>query len=93
VCVSFGIVLAMRAVFLPMLGVLVACTTPVENAAPVPDPPAAPPPPDAATIACTAGDEAKRKELFSWLDREKHPLLVQLPESAYASLRDEWALP
>ncbi len=49
--------------------------------------------PDSATVGCTAGDEAKMKELFAWLDPAKHPLLVQLPEEAYTSLRAEWALP
>ena len=49
--------------------------------------------PDSATIGCTAGDEAKMKELFAWLDPAKHPTLVQLPSAAYESLRSDWALP
>jgi D-alanyl-D-alanine dipeptidase len=49
--------------------------------------------PDSATVGCTAGDEARMKEVFAWLDPAKHPLIVQLPKTAYASLHDAWALP
>jgi hypothetical protein len=48
---------------------------------------------DSATVGCTAGDESKMKTVLGWLDPAKHPILVQLPKSAYATLRATWALP
>lgn len=45
------------------------------------------------TAGCTAFDERKLRELISWLDPEKRPLLVQLTTKDYANLRTRWRLP
>jgi D-alanyl-D-alanine dipeptidase len=49
--------------------------------------------PASSTVGCTAGEEAKIKELLGWLDPAKHPLLVQLPQAAYDAHKADWALP
>lgn len=49
--------------------------------------------PTSPTLGCTAMDPANIAQLFSWLDPRQEPLLVQLPESEYAQLRDSWSLP
>ena len=49
--------------------------------------------PGSHTAGCTAFDEAKLRELISWLDPEKRPLLVQLTTKDYATLRTMWRLP
>jgi len=45
------------------------------------------------TAGCTAFDETKLREILTWLDPEKRPLLVQLTESGYRDLRTRWKLP
>jgi len=45
------------------------------------------------TIGCTAMSLEDLKFLVYWLDANKHPLLVQLPEIAYRNLRQTWSLP
>lgn len=45
------------------------------------------------TAGCTAMSRKNLAWLLSWLDKEKNPLLVQLPVSEYARLQDAWKLP
>ena len=45
------------------------------------------------TIGCTAMGLEDLEFLVHWLDAEKHPLLVQLPEPLYLSLKPKWELP
>lgn len=49
--------------------------------------------PGSHTAGCTAFDETKLRELISWLDPKKRPLLVQLTTKDYANLRTRWRLP
>jgi L,D-peptidoglycan transpeptidase YkuD (ErfK/YbiS/YcfS/YnhG family) len=45
------------------------------------------------TIGCTAMSPEDLQFLVHWLDAEKHPLLVQLPEPVYLGLKQSWQLP
>jgi len=45
------------------------------------------------TTGCTAMALDQLTFLVHWLNTDKHPLLVQLPESAYRNLRQSWQLP
>ncbi len=45
------------------------------------------------TAGCTAMDEDKLKEVMSWLDEAKKPVLVQFPEPIYKHLKSSWNLP
>lgn len=45
------------------------------------------------TAGCTAVEENNAKEIISWLDPEKKPILVQLPETMYAEVQKQWDLP
>jgi D-alanyl-D-alanine dipeptidase len=45
------------------------------------------------TSGCTAGDETEMKEIYAWLDPQKHPVLVQLPQAIYDAHRGDWVLP
>jgi D-alanyl-D-alanine dipeptidase len=45
------------------------------------------------TSGCTAMRPETMKEVLQWLDPEKGPLLVQLPEAEFAKLKGEWHLP
>lgn len=45
------------------------------------------------TAGCTAMKEKNMKELLSWVDESKNPLLVQLPEEDYEKKRKLWDLP
>lgn len=45
------------------------------------------------TSGCTAMSEKNLIKLISWLDPEKHPLFVLLPESVYKELKNSWKLP
>lgn len=45
------------------------------------------------TAGCTAMDEKNIKDLISWLDEGKKPLLIQLPVMAYKRHRKDWHLP
>jgi L,D-peptidoglycan transpeptidase YkuD (ErfK/YbiS/YcfS/YnhG family) len=45
------------------------------------------------TSGCTAMALDQLTFLVHWLNAEKHPLLVQLPESTYRTVRQSWQLP
>lgn len=45
------------------------------------------------TAGCTAMPQPDIEALLTWLDPERHPLLVQLPEQQYKSLIERWKLP
>jgi L,D-peptidoglycan transpeptidase YkuD (ErfK/YbiS/YcfS/YnhG family) len=45
------------------------------------------------TAGCTAMEEARLKELVSWLNAEEHPVLIQMPEASYRALKSAWGLP
>jgi L,D-peptidoglycan transpeptidase YkuD (ErfK/YbiS/YcfS/YnhG family) len=49
--------------------------------------------PTSTTSGCTAFDAGPMESLLRWLDPAKRPVLVQLPRTAYDSLRKTWALP
>jgi D-alanyl-D-alanine dipeptidase len=49
--------------------------------------------PERATLGCTAMEVDRMRELIAWLDRDESPVLVQLTEDAFESLRDAWKLP
>ena len=49
--------------------------------------------PGSHTAGCTAFAEPKVREMMSWLDPKKRPVLVQLTTNQYASLRTRWKLP
>ena len=46
-----------------------------------------------ATSGCTAMDEERIVSLIGWLNAEKHPILVQLPEHEYDQRKACWQLP
>lgn len=45
------------------------------------------------TAGCTAADQHELAIILSWLDQDKHPILVQLPQDSYNSLQQKWNLP
>ncbi len=45
------------------------------------------------TTGCTAMEQANVETLLTWLDPTRKPLLVQLPQRAYARLIHRWRLP
>lgn len=45
------------------------------------------------TAGCTAMPEPVMDGLLAWLDADKHPLFVLLPESEYRRLLEPWQLP
>ena len=49
--------------------------------------------PTAPTRGCTAMEPANIARLLDWLDPNKSPVLVQLPEAQYEQLRERWKLP
>ncbi|MFL5617068.1 MAG: L,D-transpeptidase [Gemmatimonadaceae bacterium] len=49
--------------------------------------------PRSVTAGCTAMDQTALKELMGWIDPQRRPMLVQLPASAVARLREDWRLP
>ncbi len=49
--------------------------------------------PDKPTAGCTGMAETDTKEIVSWLDPEKNPVLVQLPETIYSEVKNKWDLP
>ena len=49
--------------------------------------------PASSTAGCTAFDRDALRQLIEWLDRSKHPLLIQLPADEYSRLRKSWKLP
>lgn len=49
--------------------------------------------PEEPTSGCTAMSTDVMKELAFWLDKEKHPVIVQLTKQLYQQLKNTWALP
>jgi D-alanyl-D-alanine dipeptidase len=49
--------------------------------------------PEQGTVGCTAMPQAEIEKLLTWLDPQRKPLLVQLPEQQYALLMPRWKLP
>jgi len=49
--------------------------------------------PGSPTAGCTAMAKPSMIGLFSWINAEDKPVLVQLPRSEYVAVRDAWALP
>ena len=45
------------------------------------------------TSGCTAMPEEQMLQVIRWLDRQKNPILVQLPQAEYQRLRNPWKLP
>jgi L,D-peptidoglycan transpeptidase YkuD (ErfK/YbiS/YcfS/YnhG family) len=45
------------------------------------------------TAGCTAVSLTNLKRLLHWLDTHKNPLIVQLPSTEYARLKQSWELP
>jgi L,D-peptidoglycan transpeptidase YkuD (ErfK/YbiS/YcfS/YnhG family) len=45
------------------------------------------------TVGCTAMPQADLESLLGWLDPDRKPLLVQVPEAQYRALRKKWRLP
>lgn len=48
---------------------------------------------DTPTAGCTAMSLADMQALASWLDGERQPLLVQLPDTEFAQYQHTWGLP
>lgn len=48
---------------------------------------------DSGTVGCTAMQKADIEEILRWLEPEKNPVLVQLPETEYNKLQKTWKLP
>lgn len=48
---------------------------------------------DAPTTGCTSLDKDGLLEIMEWLSPSAHPVLVQLPQAQYETLRDLWQLP
>jgi len=49
--------------------------------------------PDHPTQGCVAMSRDDLADLLPWLDLERRPVLVQLPESAYREFQSDWSLP
>jgi D-alanyl-D-alanine dipeptidase len=49
--------------------------------------------PESGTSGCTAFAPETMDALLHWLDRDAHPLLVQLPFDEYAARKQSWRLP
>jgi D-alanyl-D-alanine dipeptidase len=49
--------------------------------------------PGSVTAGCTAMELDALRELMGWVDPARRPMLVQLPASVLAELRDAWTLP
>jgi D-alanyl-D-alanine dipeptidase len=45
------------------------------------------------TAGCTAFDEGAFETVFTWLDPNAHPILVQLPAALLPALAEAWGLP
>ena len=49
--------------------------------------------PEDATAGCTAMSDADLQGVLRWLDRDRSPRFVLLPEAEYARLQAQWLLP
>jgi len=49
--------------------------------------------PASPTVGCTAMPEREMLRLLRWLDPERRPILVQMPRTAYHSIRTKYGLP
>ena len=49
--------------------------------------------PETSTVGCTATAQEHLETLLAWLDPARRPLLVQIPEAQYKSLKKQWKLP
>jgi L,D-peptidoglycan transpeptidase YkuD (ErfK/YbiS/YcfS/YnhG family) len=49
--------------------------------------------PDSSTTGCTAMSEDSMRRLYRWLEPNKHPVFVLLPEREFQDLRSDWNLP
>jgi len=45
------------------------------------------------TAGCTAMESVMMEELLFWLDPQKQPVIVQLPQAEFDRLRESWKLP
>lgn len=45
------------------------------------------------TAGCTAMERANIEKIFNWIDNEKKPFLIQLPETIYKQYQKTWKLP
>ena len=45
------------------------------------------------TAGCTTMSRDEMENVLKWLDKDKNPVLVQLPESEYLRLKNQWELP
>jgi len=48
---------------------------------------------DQGTVGCTAMSQSHLETLLVWLDPERNPMLVQLPQPTYVRLMNRWMLP
>lgn len=48
---------------------------------------------DSTTAGCTAMTEPAMRDLLAWLDADRHPVFVLLPEAEYTRLQTRWSLP
>jgi L,D-peptidoglycan transpeptidase YkuD (ErfK/YbiS/YcfS/YnhG family) len=49
--------------------------------------------PGQATVGCTAMDDSAMRDLLTWLEQNKQPIFVLLPQSAYVRVAESWGLP
>lgn len=49
--------------------------------------------PPVGTAGCTAMSLPVMKDLARWLDPDRHPVMVQLPDAVYREKKDSWKLP
>jgi L,D-peptidoglycan transpeptidase YkuD (ErfK/YbiS/YcfS/YnhG family) len=45
------------------------------------------------TLGCTAMERANIEKIFAWIDNQKKPFLIQLPEESYKRFQKTWKLP
>jgi len=48
---------------------------------------------DSPTVGCTAMTRENIETILKWLDAQKNPVLIQLPDQAYAQFQKKWKLP
>lgn len=48
---------------------------------------------DKGTAGCTAVAEPTMEWLLNWIDKSKHPVLIQMPEEIYDTYEKPWGLP